>query len=116
MRVVPDWFIGILGLAGFVSLGMAYQSCLEKGLRKRTITTRLKEYEIQAIFQRTVATFGWTLQRGARYVAISPLTPIQYTVHQIGKLPTKAHTLRLRMDAFTRGIAAADVTAHITSS
>ena len=44
------------------------------------------------------------------------IEPIQYTVHQMGQLPTKAHTLRLRMNAFTRGIAAADVTAQVTLS
>ena len=30
---MPEWFIGVLGLAGFVSLGLLYQSWLEQGLR-----------------------------------------------------------------------------------
>lgn len=76
---MPEWFIGVLGLAGLVSLGLLYHSWLEKGLRKRTIATHLSEREIQAIFQRTVATFGWTLQRTLLMSQSRPSSLAQFT-------------------------------------
>lgn len=123
--------LGILLLVAFIGSGIAYHSWLQKGLRERVMTTRLPPETVKGIFTAKVAGLGWSVvDQGNPMVAQSPLLagrrqqislsmtrqgdvlrcsirPTRVWVKGLARTPYKAHTLRLRLNAFERAVEAA---------
>lgn len=130
--------IGIAVIGGLIALGIAYQVALRRGMRPRLLATSLDDPTLRALFTRHVAGSTWKIVAdGDPMVAQSPLiagirqqiamelgedgrypgsTAVRVTVKRYARktlrgTPTKAHTLRIRMNAFVRAVQHADPTA-----
>lgn len=128
--------IGILLLAGIIAAAIAYNSFKYKGFRPRTVDTRLSAEQLQRIFCDTVSGRGWyVVDDGNPMVAQSSLlagirqqialrtvptatgtkahiSVLRYSKKVLGG-PTKAYTLRWRMNAFLDAVSRADVSATV---
>lgn len=126
---------GIVFFVALIACCVGYQAFLRNGMRPRTVVTSLDRASVEQIFEHKVAGMGWHLKRdGSHLVAESSLvtgilrqrirlevgtddrypgrlvaraTVICYTKKVFGG-PTKAHTLRFRLDAFTNAVRKAD--------
>jgi len=127
---------GFVMLVAIFAAYWGYGRLLINGFRPRTVVTSLGEAELRQIFERTVASSGWKSgEREGKLVAQSPLvtgirqqivliiepelggrTKAQIRVlrysHRYGT-PTKAHTLRLRINSFVSAVQKTDTTATI---
>lgn len=128
--------VGVLILVVIIAVAFAYQSWLTKGIRKREIRTSLPPERVREIFDAKIARAGWkiiddgnprvaqsSLAAGIRQ-QISMRTEVSdggTTVHVaptrvVKKLlgqPTKAHTLRIRLNSFTAAVRSADPSARV---
>jgi hypothetical protein len=120
--------VGIVLLVVVIGVVRWYQAWLSDGIRPRTIYTSLSPTEVTNLFVGNVATHGWqVVEQGNPVVAQSSLLtglrqqiglhfeqaedgrtvaevkPYRY-VHKLFGNPTKAHTLRWRINAFVRGV------------
>jgi hypothetical protein len=132
---------GVLG--GIVLLGVIiagtfwYNSFKSKGFRPRTVVTSLPPGELRSIFERTVAGKGWsivddgnpiiaqsTILAGIRQEIALRTTPVdngtraeisvvRYSKKVFGG-PTKAYTLRWRINAFLSAVQTADFKATVS--
>jgi hypothetical protein len=121
---------GIGGLVVLMVLVGGYQSWLRKGIQSRQFVTSLPADEVRRLFAAKVGGFGWhVVDDDNPIVAQSPLlggrrqqislqivpmgaqTQLKIWVSRMwtkglfNKVPYKAHTLRLRMNAFERATA-----------
>lgn len=109
----------------------AYDRVLRKGMRERQVLTHLSASQVREIFAGKVARLGWSIVDDDNPMVVqSPLTAgrrqqiaMTFKVRSDGRtvakvrpvriwtkggLPYKAHTLRMRLNAFTAGIHEAD--------
>ena len=119
--------IGALAIATVAAI--FYAQWLENSVRARVFTTNLTNAQVRHIFTDKVATKGWKVtEDGNPIIAQSSLAtgkrqqigltttphngqtmvriaPVRLIVRgRFIKIPSKAHTLRLRMDSFTKAI------------
>jgi len=126
-------------VALYVGVVRSYGSLLRAGIRKRLLVTDLEDWEIAEVFRLHVATGGWKLvHEGHLTVAQSPLIAgrrqqlaieieeleddpgknrvligvVRHTVNDNGN-PAKAHTLRIRIKRFIRGMQVADPSTEV---
>ncbi|HQZ36153.1 MAG TPA: DUF2510 domain-containing protein [Ilumatobacteraceae bacterium] len=111
----------------FIVVVVVYQSMLKKGIRARVLVSNLSADQLRAIFASKVATLGWkVIDNDNPTVAQSPLLSgrrqqISLTMTResngirchiapsrvwvkFGGVPYKAHTLRMRLNAFERAV------------
>ncbi len=130
-------FTGILFLA-ILWWGIGrYHRWLARSVSPRVIETELSETELRGLFDRNVGTTGWKIvdTGNPRVAQSSLLTGIRQQISltigesdngtrvavvQVPRLvvkltgvPTKAHTLRMRMNSFTNAVEARDRQARI---
>ena len=125
----------VTGISFLVAIFWAvgkYQDWLRRSVAPRIIETTLTREQLHRIFDVSVAKTGWkVVDTGNPRVAQSPLftgmrqqislttgeteegkqvavVQVPRLVVKLGSVPTKAHTLRMRMDAFTSAIEARD--------
>ncbi len=130
----------VIGIAGLVGIFMAigkYHSWLERSVAPRVIETNLNADQLRNVFDVSVAKAGWKIvDTGNPRVAQSSLltgmrqqisltigetedgkqiavVQVPRLVVKLGGVPTKAHTLRMRMNSFTEAVAARDRDARI---
>ena len=125
---------GFLGIVAIIVVAIGYQSMLRKGMRTRIVATSLSDDEIRRLFIKHVVGSTWklvadgepmiaqsSLVSGIRQqIALSLGDDSNYPGRTIAKVeviryvrkvlggPTKAHTLRIRMNAFMNAVARAD--------
>lgn len=122
------------GIAGFAMLAAifaatyGYQSWLRASVRPREVRTRLPPEEVKRLFAQKVAGMGWkvidddnpmvaqsSMLAGRRQEISMTITPDGDGLHLriwvsrlwtkgIGRVPYKAHTIRMRMNAFERSV------------
>lgn len=122
----------ILILLLVVGGAIGYIVMLRKGIKARQFTTSLSVHEVREIFEEKVARAGWKIvDDGNPMVAQSSLAtgrrqqinlstqsnsdgtlgvdvrPARIIV-KYGFIPTKGHTLRTRMNSFTKAVTARD--------
>lgn len=127
--------IAIVVVVGLVWANAAYNHHLRQGFRPRVVITTLEDQQLGELFERHVAHAGWHLESPAwPLVAQSPLLTgirqqiqlsigtdarhpgakaVQIQVSRFARKrfsgsPTKAHTLRIRIEAFLKAVQAAD--------
>jgi hypothetical protein len=123
--------VGIPIVVALIVGAIAYQSWIRKGVRPRSLQTQRSESEVREIFARKVAGLGWSVVDDDNpMVAQSPLlagrrqqialridhspdhlelkiyVARMWTKGLIARVPYKAHTLRMRMNAFERAVGA----------
>jgi hypothetical protein len=127
---------GIILLAVLIGAAIAYNSFKYRGFRPRTVQTSLSAEQLRVIFEQTVCGTGWTIvddgnpivaQSGLlagirQQIALNTAPSATGTAAEIRVLryskkvfggPTKAHTLRWRMNAFLGAVQRADVQATV---
>jgi hypothetical protein len=116
--------VGILVLVAWIGGYFAYVSWLRKGLRTRTFESALPAEQLRLLFESKVASLGWkVVDHDNPMVAQSPLMagvrqqiqltmkrsndriqceikPVRIAVKGLARTPTKAHTVRMRLNAF----------------
>lgn len=131
--------IGLVILIAIIAIWWAYTAWLKNGVRPRVLHTSLPVDQIRATFVDKVARGGWQLvDDGNPLVAQSSLITghrqqIGMTVHPAGgkvavdirplrlrvkvltQVPTKGHTLRIRMNSFVNEVARRDPGLQLTS-
>lgn len=129
--------LGIVGLVVLIGGYLKYTSWLEKSIRPRTVVTKLEAQQLRRIFGDKVATLGWKIvDDGNPMVAQSSLAagirqqislkteqdgertklvvaPTRTVKKVLGGAPTKAHTLRMRLNSFVSAVQSADPTAKV---
>jgi hypothetical protein len=119
-------------LVVLIAVWFGYVSWLKHGVRPRVFHTRLPADQVRAVFVEKVARSGWQIvDDGNPLVAQSPLItghrqqigvsvrpsaggttvdirPLRLRVKVISKVPTKGHTLRMRMNSFVHEVARRD--------
>lgn len=129
--------VGIVGIVVLIGGYLKYASWLEKSIRPRTVVTKLEAQHLRRIFGDKVATLGWKIvDDGNPMVAQSSLAagirqqislkteqngegtklvvaPTRTVKKVLGGAPTKAHTLRLRLNSFVSAVQSADPTAQV---
>ena len=134
-----DTALGWVMLVGIFVAFFGYHAFLRSGMTSRTVMTSLGRDAVVDIFTRKVASAGWHLIEGdGQYVAqsslatgirqqmsltfeVDPRHPDRLAARiQVSRFskkilggPTKAHTLRIRRDAFCNGVRRADPTAVV---
>lgn len=127
---------GIILLAVLIGGAIAYNSFKYRGFRPRTVQTNLSVEQLRVIFEQTVSGKGWSIvDDGNPIVAQSGLlagirqqialntTPsatgtaaqirvLRYSKKMLGG-PTKAYTLRWRINAFLGAVQRADLHATV---
>lgn len=133
-----DTFFGILVLAAIIVAWWKYTAWLEQGIKPRHFTTTLAAEEVRRLFVSAVTGTGWKIvDDGNPLICQSPLlTGIrqqlglnvqdheQGTVVRVGPqrwvtswgVPKKAHTLRMRLNAFEDAVRRADPSIAVTRS
>lgn len=120
---------GIAILVGLIVVAGVYQGWLRRSVRPRSLQTTLPVDEVKRLFESKVARMGWKiidddnpmvaqsgLLGGRRQEISMQVTPvdgglkIQVWVSRMwtkgwAKVPYKAHTIRMRMNAFERAVA-----------
>ncbi len=127
---------GILGLVVIIACIWAYQSWLQNGVKARRVVTSLDPTALRSVFETTVVRTGWKMvDDGNPMVAQSSLaTGLRQQISlkvegndnrstalvgpsrmvtRLGGVPTKGHTIRLRLNSFTREIQRRDPSATI---
>jgi hypothetical protein len=128
--------VGIIMLVALVAAVYAYNSFKYRGFRPRTVRTNLSVDQLRLIFEQTVSGKGWTIvddgnpvvaqsgllagirqQISLRAVPADTGSSAQIQVLRYSKKvfggPTKAHTLRWRINAFLAAVQRADLDATI---
>ncbi len=125
--------VGILILVVPIVIWWKYTSWLQAGVQPRTMTSQLTPDELRDLFLGTVCTSGWkVVDDGNPMVAQSSLVtgmrqqlalqvtpsedgtyearifPVRLVVKTLSRIPTKAHTLRMRMNRFVAAVRSAD--------
>ncbi len=125
-----EFAIFVLVIAGLVAARIAYGKMLEQGMRTRIVETSLSPDALSQIFVQKVVGSTWKLVDDDPMVAQSPLiSGIRQQIYlEIVSLPTgrtravvgvarwsmnrgipaKAHTIRMRLDAFERAVRGQD--------
>lgn len=128
---------GLALLGGILVAVFIYQAWLFKAVKPRRIVTSAQPDALREMFAQKVATLGWSIiSEGEPMVAQSPLitgirqqialeiidsdengtvaalTVPRYVERMFGA-PTKAHTIRMRINSFGRAIRTADPAAVI---
>lgn len=128
---------GILVLAALIAAYVWYTNWLTRGIKPRVFSTKVDPRRLRALFEEKVARAGWKIvDDGNPMVAQSPLATgirqqiaLDVTTLDNGKtrvrigpnrwvtswgVPKKAHTIRMRMNAFTAAVQGADPSVHVT--
>lgn len=119
--------MGFVLLIGIVVAYIAYAIWLDRGIRQREFFTALDAATVRQIFEAKVARTGWSIvddgnpmvaqsslatgirqqiglqvagQPSGTHVVVGP----QRTVRKLTGVPTKAHTLRIRMNSFVGAV------------
>jgi hypothetical protein len=125
--------LGIAFFGGLIWAVVAYGNWLRRGVAARTIRTTLDPEHVRDLFASSVCTGGWrvvddgnpvvaqsSLATGARQQLSMEVTatadgayeasiwPNRLMVRTLSRVPTKAHTLRMRMNRFVQAVSAAD--------
>jgi hypothetical protein len=125
--------LAFLPLGGLFWGVFAYQRWLRNGVQPRTVRSALDADSIRDIFLATVCTSGWhivddgnplvaqsSLATGTRQQLAMKVTvaddgrldariwPARLMVKSLSRVPTKGHTLRMRMNRFVNALEAAD--------
>jgi hypothetical protein len=127
---------GIVFLALLIGGVVAYNSFKYKGFRPRSVHTNLSVEQLRTIFVETVSGKGWSIvddgnpmvaqsgllagirqQVALRTMPIGTGTMVHISVLRYSKKvlggPTKAYTLRWRMNAFLDAVRQADINATV---
>lgn len=115
-------------LVGIIIVVISYQSWLRQGVRARDLSTQMTVAQVKAAFGAKVAGMGWKvidddnpmvaqsgLLGGRRQEISMRLTPVDggLAIHiwpsrlwtkGLAQVPYKAHTIRMRMNAFERAV------------
>ena len=133
-----EWVMVIAFFGAMFWIMGKYYGWLRRSVATRIIETSLSADELRRIFDQTVAKMGWkivdtgnprvaqsSLMAGMRQQIsltikaadngkqVAVVTVPRLVVKMLGRVPTKAHTLRIRMNAFTEAVKAADRNAHV---
>ena len=130
-----ETFLGISALVLLIGAYVAYTSWLTNGIKPRAFDTALPAERLRALFAGRVARMGWkVVDDGNPMVAQSPLATgvrqqiaLKLRTNDGGTsvivgpqrwvtkwgVPKKAHTIRMRLDAFVAAAQAEDGVAHV---
>lgn len=130
-----ETFLGISALVLLIGAYVAYTSWLTNGIKPRAFDTALPAERLRALFAGRVARMGWkVVDDGNPMVAQSPLATgvrqqiaLKLRTNDGGTsvivgpqrwvtkwgVPKKAHTIRMRLDAFVAAVQAEDGVAHV---
>jgi hypothetical protein len=131
--------IGVLVILLLLGIYIAYVSWLKRGVKPRTFQTALSADQVRTLFVDTVARAGWqVVDDGNPLVAQSSLLtgvrqqiglsthqgpngvevdvrPMRLQVKVLSRVPTKGHTLRIRMDSFVSAVRQSDPNLQLVS-